>query len=260
MASEKVVEGKFWAPREGGAPGGIAEVSIDRTITEDLAIELGDTLVWDVQGVRIPTRITSIRDVDWQRLEPNFFAVFPTRVLRAAPQTWVLLARAPDEAARSRAQRDVVRRYSNVAVLDLTEVQAALDDVLGRVAAVIQFLAGFSVATGFIVLLGAVLTSRLQRIRESVLLRTLGATRRQIATILFSEYAVLGALASLVGIALAVGGGWALARLLFEVEYSVPVLSLLAIAAAVTALAAGVGVWASREVFRHTPLEALREE
>ena len=260
MASEKVVEGKFWEPGSGGAPGGMAEVSIDQTITEDLAIELGDTLVWDVQGVRIPTRITSIRDVDWQRLEPNFFAVFPTRVLRAAPQTWVLLARAPDEAARSRAQRDVVRRYSNVAVLDLTEVQAALDDVLGRVAAVIQFLAGFSVATGFIVLLGAVLTSRLQRIRESVLLRTLGATRRQIATILFSEYAVLGALASVVGIALAVGGGWALARLLFEVEYSVPVLSLLAIAAAVAALAAGVGVWASREVFRHTPLEALREE
>ena len=259
-ASEKVIEGKFWEPGGGGAPGGIAEVSIDKTIVEDLAISLGDTLVWDVQGVRIPTRITSIRDVDWQRLEPNFFAVFPTRVLRAAPQTWVLLARAPDEAARSRAQRDVVRRYSNVAVLDLTEVQAALDDVLGRVAAVIQFLAGFSVATGFIVLLGAVLTSRLQRIRESVLLRTLGATRRQIATILFSEYAVLGALASLVGIALAVGGGWALARLLFEVEYSVPVLSLLAIAAAVTALAAGVGVWASREVFRHTPLEALREE
>jgi putative ABC transport system permease protein len=260
MASEKVIEGKFWKPGGGGAPGGIAEVSIDKTIVEDLAIELGDTLVWDVQGVRIPTRITSIRDVDWQRLEPNFFAVFPARVLRAAPQTWVLLARAPDEAARSRAQRDVVRRFSNVAVLDLTEVQAALDEVLGRVAAVIQFLAGFSVATGFIVLLGAVLTSRLQRIRESVLLRTLGATRRQIATILFSEYAVLGALASVVGIALAVGGGWALARLLFEVEYSVPVLSLLAIAAAVTALAAGVGVWASREVFRHTPLEALREE
>jgi putative ABC transport system permease protein len=223
-------------------------------------VKLGDTIVWDVQGVRIPTRITSIRSVDWQRLEPNFFAVFPTRVLGAAPQTWVILARAPDAAARSRVQSDVVRRYSNVAVLDLTEVQAAVDEVLGRVAAVIRFLAGFSVATGFIVLLGAVLTSRLQRIRESVLLRTLGATRGQIAAILFAEYAVLGALASVVGIGLAVGGGWALARFLFKLPYSVPLLPLLVIAAAVTALAAGVGVWASREVFRHTPLEALREE
>ena len=260
VGSERMAEGKLWAPGGGGPRGGLAEVSIDGSITEDLAVELGDTIVWDVQGVRIPTRITSIRNVDWQRLEPNFFAVFPTRVLSAAPQTWVLLARAPDAAARARVQRDVVRRYSNVAVLDLTEVQAAVDEVLGRVAAVIQFLAGFSVATGFIVLLGAVLTSRLQRIRESVLLRTLGATRGQIAAILFAEYAVLGALASLVGIGLAVGGGWALARLLFKVDYSVPVLPLLVIAAAVSALAAGVGVWASREVFRHTPLEALREE
>ncbi len=261
VASEKVAEGRFWTPGGGAARGGgIGEVSIDNTITEDLAVKLGDVIVWDVQGVRIPTRITSVRDVDWQRLEPNFFAVFPTSVLRAAPQTWVLLARAPDAAARAAAQRDVVRRYSNVAVLDLTEVQGALDEVLGRVAAVIRFLAGFSVATGFIVLLGAVLTSRLQRIRESVLLRTLGATRAQIAAILFSEYAVLGALASLVGIVLAVGGGWALARFLFELEFSVPVPALLVIAAAVTALAAGVGVWASREVFRHTPLEALREE
>jgi putative ABC transport system permease protein len=260
VGSEKVAEGKFWASGRGEGSGGIAEVSIDATITEDLAVELGDTIVWDVQGVRIPTRITSIRSVDWQRLEPNFFAVFPTRVLRSAPQTWVLLARAPDAGARARAQRDVVRRYSNVAVLDLTEVQAAVDEVLGRVAAVIQFLAAFSVATGFIVLLGAVLTSRLQRIRESVLLRTLGATRGQIAAILFAEYAVLGALASLVGIGLAVGGGWALARLLFDVPYSVPIIPLFVIAAAVTALAAGVGVWASREVFRHTPLEALREE
>ncbi len=260
VGSEKLAEGKLWAEGGGAGSGGIAEVSIDESITEDLAVELGDTIVWDVQGVRIPTRITSIRKVDWQRLEPNFFAVFPTRVLRAAPQTWVLLARAPDAGARARAQRDVVRRYSNVAVLDLTEVQAAVDDVLGRVAAVIQFLAAFSVATGFIVLLGAVLTSRLQRIRESVLLRTLGATRRQIAAILFAEYAVLGALASLVGIGLAVAGGWALARLLFDVPYSVPLHSLLAIAGAVTALAAGVGVWASREVFRHTPLEALRAD
>ena len=139
-------------------------------------------------------------------------------------------------------------------------MQAALDEVLGRVAAVIRFLAGFSVATGFIVLLGAVLTSRLQRIRESVLLRTLGATRRQIAAILLSEYLTLGLLASLAGIGLAAAAGWALAKWLFKVPFYVPVPPLLGLAAAVTALAGAVGWWASREVFRHTPLEALRDE
>jgi putative ABC transport system permease protein len=229
-------------------------------VAEDLKVDVGDEIVWDVQGVRIRTRISSIREVDWQRLEPNFFAVFPTSVLEGAPQTWVMLARAPGAPARAAAQRDVVRRYSNVAVLDLTAIQAALDDVLGRVAAVIRFLAAFSVATGFVVLLGAVLTGRLQRIRESVLLRTLGATRRQIARILLAEYLTLGLLASLAGILLAVVAGWALAKWLFEVEYAVPVLPLLWLSLGVTAISAAVGLLASREVFRHTPLEALREE
>jgi len=262
VSSEKMLEGRFWGPGAGGpARGGLAEVSLDIAISEDLDVGVGDTITWDVQGVRIPTRVTSIREVDWRRLEPNFFAVFPSSVLASAPHTWVMLARAPDAVTRARVQRDVVRQYSNVAILDLTQVQAALDEVLGRVAAVIRFLAGFSVATGFIVLLGAVLTGRLQRIRESVLLRTLGATKRQIGAILLWEYLTLGLLASLAGILLAIVAGWALGRWTFEMdEFGVPFAPLLILALGVTALAGAVGFWASREVFRHTPLEALRDE
>lgn len=255
VTSETVLSGAFWRPG-----GGAGEVSLDREIATDLAVEVGDEITWDVQGVRIPTRVTSIREVDWRRLEPNFFAVFPAASLADAPQTWVLLARAPDEASRGGAQRDVLARYSNVVILDLTTVQAALDEVLGQVSAVIRFLGAFSVATGFVVLLGAVLTSRLQRIRESVLLRALGATRRQIGTILLAEYGALGVMASLAGIGLSVGSGWALSRFLFETDFSLPWVPLLVLAGAVTALAAVVGTWASREVFRHTPLEMLREE
>ncbi|HWK90003.1 MAG TPA: FtsX-like permease family protein, partial [Longimicrobium sp.] len=210
IGSEKLREGRMWKPGEGAPPGGVGQVSIDIAVAGDLGVQLGDTIVWDVQGVRMPTAITSIREVDWQRMEPNFFAVFPSQALAQAPQTWVMLARAPNEDARGRVQRDVVRRFSNVVVLDLTAVQEALDDVFGQVSAVIRFLAGFSVATGFIVLLGAVLTSRLQRIRESVLLRTLGATRRQVGAILLTEYLSMGLLASIAGIGLAAGAGWAL--------------------------------------------------
>lgn len=260
-SSEELKEGRFWKPGAGAGTGGReAEVSLDQSIVDDLGVKLGDEITWDVQGVRIPTRVTSIRSVDWQRLEPNFFAVFPAGVLEGAPHTWVLLARTPSAQARARVQRDVVAKFPNVAIIDLTQVQSALDDVLERVAAVIRFLAAFSVATGFVVLLGAVLTSRLQRIRESVLLRTLGATHRQIAAILLSEYLALGLMASLAAIGLATGAGWALAKWLFKVDFYVPVPPLLAIAAAVTALSGGVGYWASREVFRHTPLEALRDE
>ncbi|HEU0014929.1 MAG TPA: FtsX-like permease family protein [Longimicrobium sp.] len=258
--SEKLREGRMWKPGQGAPPGGVGEVSIDIAVAGDLGVRLGDTIVWDVQGVRMPTRITSIREVDWQRMEPNFFAVFPTAALAEAPQTWVMLARAPNEAARGRVQRDVVRRFGNVVVLDLTSVQEALDDVFGQVSAVIRFLAGFSVATGFVVLLGAVLTGRLQRIRESVLLRTLGATRRQVGRVLLAEYLALGVLASLAGILMAVGAAWALAEWMFESDFILPVLPLLILAVAVTTISVVVGMLASREVFRHTPLEALREE
>lgn len=261
VSSEKVVAGSFWKPgAPAPAPGIPAEVSLEKDIAEELGVGLGDRITWDVQGVRIPTRVTSLREVDWRRLEPNFFAVFPEAALRGAPQTWVVLGHTGSEAARTRVQGEVVGRYTNVAVVDVARVQQALDEVLGRVALVIRFLAAFSVATGLLVLLGAILTSRLQRIRESVLLRTLGATRRQTGTILLAEYAAMGLAAALAGTLLSVGAGWALARWVFEMDFAVPAAPLVAIAASLAALSALVGLWASREVFRRTPLEMLRDE
>ncbi len=258
VASERVVSGEWWGA--GAAAGGVEPVSLERDIAGELGVEIGDTIVWDVQGVRIPTMVGSIREVDWARFEPNFFAVFPTSALEAAPKTWVVLARAGEKADRAALQREVVERYPNVAVLDLTQILAALDDVLGRVSAVIRFLAAFSIATGFVVLLGAVSTSRLQRLREGVLLKTIGATRGQIGAILFSEYLLLGLLAALAGTLLAMGAGWALARWFFEMDFSVALLPLGGLAAGVALLSVAVGLWASREVFRRTPMEAIREE
>lgn len=250
----------FTEPEEHGAEEGAIPVSLETDIAGDLGVGIGDRITWDVQGVRVQTRVTSLRDVDWARFEPNFFAVFPTAALANAPQSWILLTRSPNAAERARAQRAVVERFPNIAVLDLTRVQATLDATIGRISLVIRFLAGFSIATGFIVLLGAVSASRLERVRESVLLKTLGATRRQIRSILLSEYLLLGVLGSAAGTLLAVGGGWALAERLFEVEFGVPVAPLAALGTGVSLLAMVVGLWASRESYHSTPLEALREE
>jgi putative ABC transport system permease protein len=257
--SEVLAAGEWWEAGEESADG-VYPVSLELEIAGDLRVEIGDRIDWDVQGVRIPTRVASLREVDWARFEPNFFAIFPAAALRDAPQTWVVLSHAPTGEARAFIQRDAVVSFPNVAVVDLTQIQEALDDVLAQVSSVIRFLAAFSIATGFVVLLGAVSTSRLQRIRESVLLKTLGATRRQIALIMFTEYLLLGVLAVLTGIVLAVGASWALATWFFEVDFELIAVPLLAIGAAVTALAVAVGLWASREVFQHTPLEAIREE
>ena len=260
--SERLIAGRWWEndPGEGARrPGAEApyEVSLEQEIAEELGVRVGDRIDWDVQGVIVPTVVTSIRAVDWARLEPNFFAVFEPAALEAAPQMWVLLARGEDADARALAQRDIVAAHSNVSAIDLTLVQATLDEVVGRVSVVIRFLAGFSVATGFVVLLGAVATGRLQRIRESVLLKTLGATRRQIGAILLAEYTALGLLAAIVGAGLSLAAAWALARFLFEVPFAAEPVPLVALAAGVAALSAAIGLSGSREVFRSTSLVAL---
>ena len=263
--SERIVAGRWWGNDSGEGtrrPGAEMpyEVSLEQEIAEELGVGIGDRIDWDVQGVIVPTVVTSIRAVDWARLEPNFFAVFEPAALEDAPQMWVLLARGEDAAARALAQRDVVAEHSNISAIDLTLVQAMLDEIVGRVSVVIRFLAGFSVATGFIVLLGAVATGRLQRIRESVLLKTLGATRRQIGAILLAEYATLGLLAAIVGGGLSLAAAWALSQYLFDVPFAAEPIPLAALAAGVAALSALIGLSGSREVFRTTPMEALREE
>jgi putative ABC transport system permease protein len=255
VSSERLIEGEWWAAGSDGP-----WVSLERGIAEELGIGIGERITWDIQGVEVETTVTSLREVDWARFEPNFFAVFHPAALAGAPATWVLLTQVDDQAERAILQRDLVQRFANISIIDLTQLQETLDSVLGRVSAVIRFLALFSVGTGFVVLLGAVATGRLQRIRESVLLKTLGATRRQIASILATEYLAMGVLGSVVGAGASILAAWALARWFFEVGFSVPLVPLLAIAGAMTALAGIIGLLGSREVFRRTALEAIREE
>lgn len=257
--TEALAAGRWWGPGRASAESPY-EVSLERELASELGVALGDRIDWDVQGVRVPTRVTSLRSVDWAQLQPNFFAIFEPAALQRAPQSWVLLTRAEAAADRAMIQHEVVRSHPNVAVVDLTLMQAALDEVVGRVSFVIRFLASFSIATGFIVLLGAVATGRLQRIRESVLLRTLGATRGQIASILLVEYALLGALSALAGSILSIMAAWGIAHFLFSLPFAVEARPLLALGCGIILLSALIGISASSEVFRATPMQAIREE
>jgi putative ABC transport system permease protein len=173
---------------------------------------------------------------------------------------FVLLSRIPDPAARGGVQREVVERYPNVTSLDLTQIQASIENLIDKVVLVIRFMALFSLATGAIVLVGAVATSRFQRIREGVLLKTLGATRRQILQILFVEYLFLGVLAVALALLLSTGAGWLLMKYVFESEFALPTVPLAVLALAMLVLTVTVGLLNSTEVFRKTPLEVLRAE
>lgn len=257
-SSEKIVAGKWWTTAGPDADGAF-EISLEKGLAEELGVLVGDTITWDVQGVRIRTRVTSLREVQWARFEPNFFVVFQPAALREAPQSFAFLSRVNDDGARARLQRDAVQRFPNVSTIDLSLIESAVARILARVSLAVRFMALFSVVTGVLVLVSAIAASRRQRVRESVLLKTLGATRAQIIRMLFTEYALLGAIGSVAGILLATGGGWAAVHFIFKTPFSIAPLSLALVAAATMLLTVATGLFAARDVFAETPMAALRE-
>ncbi len=257
--SETLVEGAWWDGPMPSAAGPV-DVSLELDIARELDVTVGDEIVWDVQGVRVASRVANLRTVDWARFEPNFFAVFRGGVLDQAPQFFVTLVRVEDPATRGQLQRRTAERYPNVSSLDLSSLQKLLDDILGRVALAVRFMAGFSLATGAVVLVGAIATTRFQRVREAVLLKTLGATRRQVLRVFFAEYAALGFLSAGMAVLLSGAAGWVLSRFVFETSFALPYPALAALLGGIVLLTVGIGLGNSLDILRRTPLDVLRSD
>ncbi|HEX8299555.1 MAG TPA: FtsX-like permease family protein [Rubricoccaceae bacterium] len=258
VPTETVTAGRFEGTVDSAAP--VVPVSVEADLATDLGIGIGSAITWDVGGVEVETRVTSLRKVDWAQVQPNFFVVFPAGPLDAAPQTAVVLTRAGTAEASARLQSAVVETFPNVSAVDVRLVLELLDGVLGRVADVLRFMALFAVITGLVVLAGAVRVALAQRTREAVLLRTMGASRAQVRRTLVAEYALLGALGALTGGALAVGGAYALARFAFDIPFVLDPTWLLVALVAVPAMTAAVGLAGSRAALSRPPLDVLRAE
>ncbi len=257
-ASEKLEEGK-WVGKVDGLSG-IIYISLEERFAKRNKIKVGDKMVFNVQGAMMNTVVGSLRIVDWSRIQTNFLVVFPTGVLEDAPQFHVLLTHVPDKITSARFQQSLVRGFPNVSIIDLGLVLDVLDKIMTKIGFVIKFMAGFSMITGLIVLIASVIISKYQRMQESVLLRTLGASRKQIFVIIALEYFFLGALAAVTGIFISLAGSWALARFNFETEFTPEFLPVLLLFFAVCLLTIVIGLLNSRSVVTRPPLEILREE
>ena len=255
--TEVVTAGAWFGPA--AESDAVFEYSMEQDVARDLRLSLGDTVTWDVQGVSVRARLTSLREVNWGRFEPNFFAVFPTAAIRRAPQQFVLVGAVDSATTVARLQRESVKRFPNVSSIDLSLVRRTITQIVDKVTLTVRFLALFSLAMGIPVLFSAVAATRRDRLREGVLLKTLGATRAQIGRILLAEYALLGLLGSLTGMLLAFAGSWALVRFVFEGRFTPAPVPALGIAATMTLLAVAIGLLTGRDVFRETPMAALRE-
>lgn len=254
--SETIVEGE-WI---GEVRNDSIYISISEGFKDNLDIELGDELVFNVQGAILKVYVGSFREIDWRRVQTNFLVLFPTGALERAPQFHVLVTRIDEMLTSVKYQQAVVKRFPNVSIIDLELILKTLEDVLGKVAFVIQFMAFFSIGTGIIVMISSIILSKFQRVQENVLLRTLGASKKQLWTITIAEYFFLGSLGALSGIFLAALFCTLLGQFLFEFTFVPNPVQIGIVFVAVTGMSVLIGLLNSRGVVRQSPMEVLRRE
>jgi putative ABC transport system permease protein len=255
--SEALIEGSMHRKTSGEDS---VYVTISEGMQEDLELKIGDSLVFDIQGVPLSVRLSGIRKVDWSKDPPNFIFVFPTGILENAPQIYVTTTRIDDQQAANRFQQQLIMQYPNVSLIDLRLILSTVNELFNKLGTVIRFLAMFSIITGLVVLAGAVINSKFVRMKENVLLRTIGARTSHITKITLIEYAYLGLFSALTGMILSLGGGWLLTTLFFKITFAFDWIELFIIAGGVVALTVSIGWWNSREIIGTPPLQVLRKE
>ena len=231
-------------------------ISVEEGLAKTLNLKLGDSLRFDIGGQQTETKITSLRKVDWGSMRANFYAMYPVSHLDNVPTTYMSAFKAPETKGFDNA---LVRQFPNVTHVDMTTTIAQVQRVLDQVIRAVEFLFGFTLAAGLVVLFAAVTATREERAREFAIMRAVGARGSLLRQVQRAELAGVGLLAGFLASWVAAAVGWALAHYVFEFEWTVslwvPLLG--ALAGAVLALAAGW--WGLRDVLRRPVVETLRQ-
>ena len=244
----EVIAGR-WTDNEANA------ISVEDGIATTLGLKLGDTLRFDIGGVQTESKITSLRKVDWGSMRANFFVIYPVTAMPDVPTTYMSAFKAPTTKGFDNA---LVRSFPNITTVDLTLTLAQIQRVLDQIIGAVEFLFGFTLAAGLVVLFAAVTATREERAREFAIMRAVGARASLLRQVQRAELAGVGLLAGFLASIVAAVVGWALAKYVFEFAWTVslwvPLLG--ALAGAVLALAAGW--WGLREVLNRPVVETLR--
>jgi putative ABC transport system permease protein len=251
-----IVSGRWWAPDEVLAR---PRVSVEEEAAKQFGVAVGGTLTFDVQGVPLEAEVTSVRRVDWQTLGANFFMVLSPGALDGAPATYMATARVP-AAAETVLQDRVVAAFPNVTAIPLRGVLERVAEVLDQIAFAVRFMASFTIAAGLVVMAGALAATRYQRLYESVILKTLGASRWAIARAFAVEYACLGATAGLGGTLLAAVLAWIVLRFMLDTPWTLEPETLLLGVVLTTAGSLAIGLLATVRLVGRPPLSVLRQE
>ncbi|MDR7132207.1 putative ABC transport system permease protein [Algoriphagus sp. 4150] len=255
ISSEKLTEGEL-IPL--GARGDSIFVSFESGFATGNGMKIGDEVEFNVQGRPIKTYIGSLRDVKFTQVSTNFLVLFPEGVLDLAPKFHVLITKTKNDREAADVQSEIVREFPNISIINLGTIVETLEEILGKISFVIQFMAFFSIATGILVLISSLIISKYQRMRESILLRTLGASSAIVSKINTLEYFFLGSLASLSGIILSFGATWLLSEFVFNISFRGAWPEALILYLAITSLTIVLGWLNGRKIINQPPMEILR--
>ena len=241
-----------WTDNEPGA------LSMEDSIATTLGLKLGDSLTFDMGGMPVTSRITSIRKVDWGSMRANFYVIYPVAQLEGVATTYMAAFRAPTDAGSKGFDNALVRQFPNITALDLSVTLAQVQRVLDQVIGAVEFLFGFTLAAGLVVLFAAVTATREERAREFAIMRAMGAQKTLLRQVQRAELMGVGLLAGFLASIVAAIVGWALAKWVFEFSWNVSPWVPLAGAVAGALLALGAGWWGLREVLRRPVVDTLR--
>jgi len=244
----EIIAGR-WTEEEAGA------ISVEEGIATTFGLKLGDTLRFDIGGMPVDAKITSLRKVDWGSMRANFFVIYPVRSLADVPTTYMSAFQAP---ATKGFDNAMVREFPNITNVDVSTTLGQVQRVLDQVIRAVEFLFGFTLAAGLVVLFAAISATREERAREFAIMRAVGAQGKLLRQVQRAELAGIGLLAGLLASIAAMAVGWGLAKYVFGFEWTAsPFVPLIgAVTGALLALAAGW--WGLRDVLRRPVVETLR--
>ncbi len=243
-----IVAGR-WVNEEKGA------ISVEEGIAQTLGLKLGDSLRFDIAGIAVDAKITSLRKVDWASMRANFFVIYPVQDLQDVPVTYMTAFKAPDIKGFD---NSLVREFPNITSIDVSATLAQIQRVLDQVVRAVEFLFGFTLAAGLVVLFAAITATREERAREFAIMRAVGAQGKLLRQVQRAELAGVGLLAGLLAALVASVVGWALARYVFNFAWTASMLVPIEGALAGAVLAMLAGWWGLRDVLRRPVIETLR--
>jgi putative ABC transport system permease protein len=250
-----------WDPSLPEAEAGQAlKITMQKPLAEELRVKPGDRVGFSHNGLTLDCEVTDLHEADIERMLDNFPVLIKERVPSGLIVTYAAAARIRDAAHGVRAQRELTAALPGVTIFDIASISVIVEKLISRGAKVVHWLSLLTVITGLVIVAAVLLSGRRDRAEESVLLRTLGASRAQIRRILVTEYLLLGLFAAITGAVLSLGFAWLLAWKVFEIPFNTWHWPLFAAVALVSALTAALGMALSRGIAGHPPLAILRGE